>query len=137
MGDLILGSGVASTNLGVLNDVFGPADLVSGTFNLAGVNDFALSGFDPFVGLGAGDLFAGLLASFAATSLGSFDDTVVLKALAYNASGYEQNLSVTLLLHADVMQQAAVPEPSTIALLLAAMAVLGYASRRRSSAHPC
>ncbi len=134
LGDLILGSGLSTTSLGVLNDVFGPADLVDGKFDLSGVNDFTLSGFGPFAGLGAGDLFAGLLANFAATSLGSFDDTVVLNALAYNASGYEQNLSVTLLLHADVLQQAAVPEPSTIVLLLAALAMLGYASRKRSGA---
>ena len=136
LGDLILGSGITTTSLGVLNDVFGPADLVRGTFDLSGVNDFALSGFGPFSGLGAGDLFAGLLASFAATALGSFDDTVVLNALAYNASGYEQILNVTLLLHADVLQQAAVPEPSTIALLLAALAWLGYASRPRSGVRP-
>ena len=136
LGDLFLGSGLTTTSLGVLNDVFGPADLVEGTFELSGVNDFALSGFGPFTGLGAGDLFAGLLASFAATSLGSFDDTIVLSALAYNASGYEQALNITLLLHADVLQQTAVPEPSTMALLLAAMALLGYASRRRSRVHP-
>ena len=60
----------------------------------------------------------------------------MLSALAYNASGYEQALTVTLLLHADVLQQTAVPEPSTMALLLAAMALLGYASRRRSRVHP-
>ena len=134
LGDLILGSGITTTSLGVLNDVFGPADLVDGKFDLSGVNDFALSGFGPFAGLGAGDLFAGLLASFAATSLGSFDDTIVLNALAYNASGYEQTLSVTLLLHADVLQQAAVPEPPVIALLLVALALLASAARRRTGA---
>lgn len=133
LGDLTLGSGLTTTSLGVLNDVFGPADLVSGTFDLSGVNDFALSGFSSFSDLGAGGLFAGLLASFSATSLGSFDDTIVLSALAYNASGYQQELSVTLLLHADVLQQA-VPEPPVIVLLLAALAMLGYASRRRTSA---
>ena len=134
LGDLILGSGVSTASLGVLNDVFGPADLVDGTFNLSGVDDFTLSGFVPFSGLGAGDLFAGLLASFAANSLGSFDDTIVLNALAYNASGYEQTLSVTLLLHADVLQQAAVPEPPVIVLLAAAFALLGYTLRRRAGA---
>ncbi len=135
LGDLLLGSGLTTTSLGVLNDVFGPADLVRGTFDLSGVNDFGLSGFGPFAGLGAGDLFAGLLASFAATSLGSFDDTIVLNALAYNASGYEQELSITLLLHADVLQQA-VPEPPVIVLLLAALALLGYALRRRTVSLP-
>jgi hypothetical protein len=135
LGDLTLGSGLTTTSLGVLNDVFGPADLVKGTFDVTGVNDFALSGFGPFTGLGAGDLFAGLLASFAATSLGSFDDTIVLSALAYNASGYEQNLTVTLLLHADVLQQA-VPEPPAIVLLLAALAMLGYALRRQTGSRP-
>jgi hypothetical protein len=135
LGDLFLGSGLTTTSLGVLNDVFGPADLVEGTFELSGVNDFALSGFGPFTGLGAGDLFAGLLASFAATSLGSFDDTIVLSALAYNASGYEQALNITLLLHADVLQQA-VPEPPVIVLLLAALAMLGYTLRRQTRARP-
>ena len=137
LGDLILGSGVSSASLGGAERRVRPGrSRATARFDLSGVNDFALSGFGPFTNLGAGDLFAGLLASFAATSLGSFDDTVVLNALAYNASGYEQNLNVTLLLHADVLQQAAVPEPPTLLLLLAALAMLGYAHRRRSSARP-
>jgi hypothetical protein len=136
LGDLTLGGAPATAALAVLNDVLGPADLVSGTFDLSGVDDFALSAFGPFTSLGAGDLFSGLLASLAPTSFGSFDDTILMLARGYNASGYEQFFNVTLLLHADVLQQAAVPEPSTIALLLAALAVLGYAARGRSSARP-
>jgi hypothetical protein len=135
LGDFIVGSAPATAALAVLNDVIGPADLVSGSFDLSGVDDFALSGFGPFTGLGAGDLFGGLLASLAATAVGSFDDTILLLARGYNASGFEESFNVSLLLHADVVTES-VPEPPTLALLLAALAVLGYAARRRSITRP-
>src|SRR5690606_38113413 len=48
LGSILFGTGLHSVSLAVLNDVLGPADLLSGEFDLGLNDDFVLSGFDPF-----------------------------------------------------------------------------------------
>jgi hypothetical protein len=129
-GTLTLGSGIASSALAVLNDVFGPADLLSGTFDISASDDFLLGGFTDFSGLAAGQLFAGLLASFDAAALGRYTDTVLLHARGSNASGFEELFDLSLVLVADVRQAGAVPEPGTMALVTLALATLAALRRR-------
>jgi hypothetical protein len=66
-----------------------------------------------------------------ASSVGSFDDSIVLNLTAHNASGYRQDLVLTLLLHADVVAATTVSEPPAAALLLAALALLYAIARNR------
>ena len=52
LGTLALGTGAQHTSLAVLNSALGPADVLSGDFDLAGVGDgFVLSGFGSFANL--------------------------------------------------------------------------------------
>jgi len=54
-GTIALGAGSLVTSPGVLNSAIGPADLLSGDFDLGGIgNRFALSGFGSFANLVAG-----------------------------------------------------------------------------------
>lgn len=117
--------------LSVLNDVLGPADLLDGVFDLTGVDDFLVSGFDPFNDLVAGDSFGGLMVDFHPTALGLFSDEILLSTWGYNASGYRGALDdITLNIRANVVSTG-VPEPSILLLLFAAGGALLVASRRR------
>ncbi len=131
-GTLALGASTMSA-LAVLNDVFGPADLLDGAFDTSGADDFVLSGFTSFTGLDAGDLFSGLLASFDALVAGGYTDTVGLRARGYNASGFEEFFNVSLVLRADVGQPSTVPEPGSLALV--ALAIASALVFRRRARH--
>jgi len=125
LGTVRLGSTIASL-LQIDNDVAGPADFLSGAFDLSAVTDFAYSGWDAFSGLGAGDAFGGLALSFSANALGLFEDTILFAGLSTNAS--DPNgiaLTRSLLIRATVTDGGGtVPEPGTLALLAFAMFAL-------------
>ena len=71
-GTIALGAGSLATSLGVLNSAIGPADLLSGDFDLGGIgNRFALSGFGSFANLVAGSSFDGLGVSFDTDAAGT------------------------------------------------------------------
>ena len=128
LGNVLLGGSI-STSLAVLNDVLGPADLLDGSFDLSGVDDFVLSGFTSFAGLGAGDLFGGLLAALNGQSLGVFTDTIGLTALGHNASGFTEPFNLALVLRGTVVSSQ-VPEPGSVALVALALATLAGLRRR-------
>src|SRR5690606_40975579 len=94
LGSILFGTGLHSVSLAVLNDVLGPADLLSGEFDLGLNDDFVLSGFDPFSDLGAGDFKEGLIAALDTDllALGTYVDTIVLRSVGHNASGYREAL---------------------------------------------
>jgi len=133
-GSIALGAGAQAASLGVLNSAIGPADLLSGDFDLGGAgNAFALTGFGSFANLVAGASFDGLGVSLATDTTGSFLATLVLHAAGSNASGFSGRLDDTVLvLRGDVAGAvAAVPEPETYLLMLAGLAAMAGVARRR------
>jgi hypothetical protein len=127
-GNVLLGSMIAAL-LQIDNDVSGPADLLSGSFDLSAVNDFGSAGWNPFSGLGAGEAFGGLKLSFDAASLGLFEDMILFSGVSTNASDPSGVLQMrTLLVRANVVA-GSVPEPGTLALLFLAVMFLAMLSR--------
>ena len=134
-GDVSLGS-LLSALLQLDNDVAGPADDLNGSFDQTAVNDFSLSGWVAFSLLGAGQAQGGLNVGFTAATLGLFTDDVFFNGLGTNASdsnGLAQQRHLTI--RANVIDPNAhpLPEPGSIALVLAA-AVAGAIARRRRAA---
>ena len=131
-GTLRLGAGDQAASLSVLNSAIGPADLLSGTFDLTGLGQgFALSGFGSFADLMAGSALGGLGVLFGDDAQGAFLATLVLHATGSNASGFSGRLDdITLVLRGDVAV-AAVPEPETYLLMLAGLLVIARVAHAR------
>lgn len=134
-GTLRLGSGDLAADLSVLNSAIGPADVLSGRFDLGGAGPgFALSGFDSFADLIAGASFDGMSVVFSDDAAGHFLATLLLQTSGSNASGYSGDLAdITVVLRGDVAV-AAVPEPETYALLLAGLLMVARRLRRTAAA---
>ena len=135
-GTLTAGSASVSATLRRVNDVLGPADLLQGLFDLSGLDDFTASGFVAFADLGAGDFLADLEISLSPLLAGVYEDTIVLKALGYNASGYSADFDDILLpVRANVRAGGQVPEPATLMLLTIALAGMLLVRRRGRVMH--
>ena len=133
-GTLLLGTGSATSALSVLNSAIGPADLLSGSFDLTGVGPgFTLSGFGSFADLVAGSSQGGLSVAFLTGATGDFVSSLVLKASGSNASGFIGALpDTTLVLRGSVV---AVPEPGTWVLMFAGLlVVVATGARQRARA---
>ena len=131
LGTLTQGTGTVDAMLEALNNVAGLSDLLQGSFNLIGANDFNLTGFAAFSGLAAGGAFTGLDVSFDTTMLGIFTDQIYLNGAGYNSSGYSDAQNLTLVLTADVVASGGtVPEPCSLALVAMALAALLWVRRR-------
>ena len=133
LGDIVLGSAVASV-LSFDNDVTGPADSLSGSFDLTAVNDFTLAGWNPLTFLMAGQSSGSMTVNWLAASLGLISDTIVFNGRGTNTSdavGLAQ--ARQLVIRANVIRAGTgggtVPEPGTLPLLLAAAAA-GLVARR-------
>jgi hypothetical protein len=126
-GTRIQGSGSFNATLFARNSATGPADLLDGTFDLIDPQDFGASGFNPFVNLAAGDTTGALILSFNTSNVGTFSDSILLHGLGHNASGFNAAIGdITLNVQGSV---AAIPEPSTYALMLAGLGLLAWRSR--------
>ncbi|MBN8454256.1 choice-of-anchor D domain-containing protein [Accumulibacter sp.] len=141
LGNVVLGTLGISGSLQLANAISGPADFLSGTFDLSATGDadgFSFTGWDPFSGLAAGQSIGGLDYVFDATTLGVLDDLIRLDALSQNGSGPDLGQQRTLRIVANVIDQqgggGTVPEPATMMLLTIALASL-LLQRRRSMVH--
>ena len=133
-GNIGLGS-TLSADLDLANLIGGPADDLRGLFDLAGIGDFSAAGFGAIAGLAGGADSSDFDIDFTANALGGFQASIVFSGLSVNASdplGIAQTR--TLLLRANVIDPTAVPEPGTLALLLAAGGAGWLARRRRTDA---
>jgi hypothetical protein len=134
LGSLFVGSGIHRVSLGALNDVLGPADLLDGAFDLGMSDDFQLSGFDPFADLAAGQLHDGLMAALDTDgmTLGTYVDTIILRSIGHNASGFQGALEdLTLVLRGNLIERTGtIPEPGTLALLVLGTLILMRRVRR-------
>ena len=130
-GTLTEGSGVATAFLQLANDVTGPADLLDGAYALA-LSDFLASGFVSFANLAAGASQGGLQISLDTQTVGDFSDTIVLKALAHNGSGFSAAFDDIVLSVLATVQAGGpqVPEPGTLLLLTIALAMIVIQRRR-------
>jgi hypothetical protein len=126
-GTINSGSGSVLAGLSVLNDVLGPADLLKGGFDIT-AGSYVLSGFDSFSDVAAGAEFDGLSISLSKdlpndTYAGSF----LLHPRGANAGGYDEALpDITVEFTGTI-----IPEPATLALVLAGLGVL-IGRRRRA-----
>jgi len=141
LGNIVLGTLGINGSLQLANATSGPADFLSGTFDLSATGDadgFSFTGWDPFSGLAAGQSIGGLDYVFDATTLGVLDDLIRLDALSQNGSGPDLGQQRTLRIVANVIDQqgggGTVPEPATMLLLTVALASL-LLQRRRSMVH--
>ena len=132
LGTITLGGGL-SVVLGLDNDVAGPADALTGSFDLSGADDFGYTGWGPIAtALAAGEGIGGLTINF--TALGAHEDTIVFNGLGINPSDPTGLGQVRrLLIRANVVDGGGgpVPEPGTLVLILGAAAGALVARRRR------
>jgi hypothetical protein len=135
LGTVTVGA-ILSALLQMDNDVAGPADDLSGAFDLSAADDFGagLSGWNPFGPLAAGQAQGGLQLKWLAAAVGDFSDTIVFNGVGTNASD-PQGLAQSrkLFIRANVIQDGGggtVPEPGTFLLLLMALAGMLLQGRR-------
>jgi len=92
LGTTTQGSAALSATLGVLNDVAGPADWLSGTLAALGGSPFSNTGFGTFGTLDAGESIQPDSISLSTSQAGTFSETVVLTPIDSNASGFSEML---------------------------------------------
>ncbi|MDP1646883.1 MAG: choice-of-anchor D domain-containing protein, partial [Rubrivivax sp.] len=139
LGNIVLGNSIL-TSLRLDNDVAGPADDLSGLFDLlTNADDFTYAGWDPVISLAAGQATGNLGIGFFAAALGLSEDVITFNGFGTNASdttGLAQ--SRQLVIRANVVNPGGggtVPEPGTLALLVMAASAAFVTRRRRSGAH--
>ncbi len=130
LGNVVLGDSVGA-QLHLDNEVTGPADELSGSFDLSAADDFNYGGWNPLALLAAGQAGGVMSINWLAGALGQFSDSIIFYGLGTNASdtvGLSQQRQ--LIIRANVVNRGTsdIPEPGTLALLLGAAAA-GWAVR--------
>ncbi|MDQ2658967.1 MAG: PEP-CTERM sorting domain-containing protein [Verrucomicrobiota bacterium] len=134
LGQVMQNSGTLNAMLALRNFLHDATfqDSLGGTFDLTSVNDFILTGFNPFSGVASGGAINPSIAFNTAMPVGTYTDTLFLMPTSANASGTSSLTSIQLNLQADIVN---VPEPASWAMILAGAAILGALQRfRRRSA---
>ncbi|MDP2368348.1 beta strand repeat-containing protein [Rhodoferax sp.] len=138
LGNIVLGNSIL-TSLRLDNDVAGPADDLSGLFDLlTNADDFSCTGWGEVTGLAAGQATGNLDIGFLASTVGLFEGVIDFKYVSTNAADPSgRALSRRLVISANVIDQSGgtVPEPGTIHLLVLAAAAAFVARRRRAKVH--
>ena len=132
-GTVLQGTSGLLAGLGIANTANGPSDLLGGDFSVGLASAFMLSGLGAFTGIDAGLLYGGIGIGFNTNTLGAFSQVITLHSFGYNASGYNAALAdVQLTVNGFVTSAPVeiVPEPSTLALMIAGLAALAGAQRR-------
>ncbi len=105
LGPVVAGSNV-TVKLAALNAAAGIADLLAGSFAIAGSPAFANSGFAAFSGLGAGAADNALSVTLSTVTAGQYSETITLSGTGSNASGYSGAVApVTLTIIGTVTAQ--------------------------------
>ena len=120
--------------LDISNQVAGPADELNGAFNLGAAAGLTLGNWNAFTGLLAGADTDDMTLAFTASGVGLFERQIAFNGTSTNASD-PTGLAVlrNLVIRANVAASGVgnVPEPGTMALVLAAAAA-ALLSRRRN-----
>ncbi len=104
LGTIAGGSGSLVVNLGALNDITGPADLLSGAFSVSGASAFTTSGFDNFSSIAAGQADTAPMLTLDLSNPGSFAEVIALAPTGSNPSGFSAALpNETLTISATVL----------------------------------
>ena len=97
LGSFTLGASPITVGLGVLNNVTGPADLLSGSFATSSSSAFSLSGFGAFSNIAAGQADTSPSVTFATNTAGTFSEIITLTSTGSNSSGYAGALTAETL----------------------------------------
>jgi autotransporter passenger strand-loop-strand repeat protein len=97
LGTLLPGAASTIVHLGVINNVTGNADLLSGIFSNSVTSDFTLSGFNGFNGLGDGQAETAPTVTFSSGTSGTFSEVITLHPVSYNSTGYSTPLPLDVL----------------------------------------
>ena len=135
-GTVLQGDLALEFELGLLNDVLGPADTLTGGFQLVG-SPFSLSGFDSVGDIAAGGTQGGFLVGLGTDTVGTFSTSILFDPLSENASGFSGSLDqITINVQANVTATA-IPEPSSLGVILLASAGASMIRRRRKFEIAC
>ena len=104
LGNIVQGGAPVTVDFGIYNVATGQADALSGSFKTNGPAVFTLGGFNAFSGLAAGQSDGDLTVTLAASSAGTFTETITLLSVGSNASGYSGALAPeTLIIEGTVV----------------------------------
>ncbi len=126
-------SGAGSSSLSLHNLLInaGFQDSLTGEFDLTGLNVFTAGGFtNGFTALATGDTLTGLTVGFTGLSTGSYIGVIIYTPTSRIGSGDATMSSVQLNLLANV---TAIPEPASLALLVAGSLLLLPRTRRNQA----
>ena len=128
-GTVVQGDFDLQAELGLLNDISGPADTLTGEFQLLS-SSFSLSGFDLVGDIAAGETQDGFLIGLGTETTGLFSTSILFDPLSENGSGFSGGLDqITINVRANV---TAVPEPNSMGVILLASIATTMIRRRRN-----
>ncbi len=97
LGSVVIGNAGLSAQIGALNGATGTADLLSGAVTASGDAAFNVTGLKSFSNISAGQFAEAPVITFSTSTIGAFQEKIVLSGNGSNFSGYNAAVqSVTL-----------------------------------------